>query len=249
MSERRREQAAKPGPLLLALALSLAGCKGRGDLLSPPTAGDEVADPRSVVDFNKLYAANCAGCHGPSGRGGAAIGLASAGYLSLVNDTDLREVIEHGRPATAMPAFAQSAGGMLSDRQVSALVQGLRGWAKKTPESAAPPPYRLSAGGDAMRGAPVFADHCGSCHGIDGRGAKGTGSIVDQDFLELVSEQWLRTGIVAGRPDLGCPDWHGADGRALSSEDVSDTVAWLWSHRRPSLLEPYRSARADKKKP
>jgi mono/diheme cytochrome c family protein len=215
-------------------------------LLGPPSS--EVEDPRGIVDFNKLYATNCAGCHGPNGRSGPAIGLASAGYLSLVDDTDLRQVIEHGRPNTAMPAFAQSAGGMLSDAQIGALVQGIRAWAKG-PGEEAQPTYQLSESRDAVRGARVFADRCGSCHGVDGRGAKGTGSIVDQDFLELVSEQWLRTSIIAGRPDLGCPDWHGVEGRALSSADVSDTVAWLWSHRRQSRLEPYRSARADERKP
>ena len=233
--------------LLLVLALALAGCKARSNLLSPPN--EEVVDPRGIVDFSKLYATNCAGCHGANGRGGAAIGLASAGYLSLVGDTDLRQVIEHGRPGTAMPAFAQSTGGTLSDVQVGALVQGIRSWTKTTPLEDAQPTYRLSEAADAVRGARAFAERCASCHGADGRGAKGLGSIVDPDFLELVSEQWLRTGIVAGRPEQGCPDWHGVDGRALSSADVSDTVAWLWSHRRQSPLEPYRSAQADKRKP
>ncbi len=235
--------------LLLALALSLAGCKSRGDLTSPPSSGAEVADPRQIVDFTKLYSTNCAGCHGTSGRGAAAIGLASTGYLSLVSDAELRQVIEHGRPNTAMPAFAQSAGGMLSDRQVTALVQGMRSWAKKGRAEEPQPSYRSAESSDAIRGARVFAEHCGTCHGVDGRGSKSTGSIVDQDFLELVSEQWLRTGIIAGRPDLGCPDWHGVDGHALSSADVTDTVAWLWSHRRQSPLKPYRSAQADKRTP
>jgi mono/diheme cytochrome c family protein len=249
MSERKRALCAKQPALLLALALSLAGCKVRSDLLSPPSSGAEVVDPRGIVDFSKLYASNCAGCHGTSGQGGAAIGLASAGYLWLVDDTDLRQVIEHGRANTAMPAFAQSAGGMLSDAQVGALIRGIRAWAKKSPGDEAQPAYRLSESGDAQRGARVFADRCASCHGVDGRGSKSTGSIVDQDFLELVSEQWLRTGIIAGRPDLGCPDWHAIEGHALSSEDVSNTVAWLWSHRRQSSLKPYRSARADERKP
>jgi cytochrome c oxidase cbb3-type subunit 3 len=249
MSERRPAQRARQPILLLALALSLAGCKARLDLASRPDSGSEVVDPRTVTDFAKLYSTNCAGCHGASGRGGAAIGLASPGYLSLVKDADFRQVIEHGRPHTAMPAFAQSAGGMLSDLQVTALVQGLRSWAKKGRAEDAQPSYPAAESGDALRGARVFADRCGACHGADGRGTKGTGSIVDQDFLELVSQQWLRTGIVAGRPDLGCPDWHGVGGHALSSEDVSDTVAWLWSHRRQPSLKPYRSAQADERKP
>jgi len=249
MTERKRARRARQPSLLLAFALSLAGCKARSDFSSPLESGPEVADPRSIVDFSKLYTTNCAGCHGAGGRGAAAVGLSSAAYLSIVDDAILRQVIEHGRAHTAMPAFARSAGGMLSDLQVAALVQGIRGWAKKSPGDGAQPSYLVAESGDSNRGARVFAEHCGSCHGADGKGSKGTGSIVDPDFLELVSEQWLRTGIIAGRPDLGCPDWHSAGGHALSSEDVSDTVAWLWSHRRQSPLKPYRSAQADERKP
>ena len=248
MSEGKRAQRTKPPLLLLALALSLTHCKARGDLLSPPTSGAEAADPRGIVSFSKLYATNCAGCHGVNGRGGAAIGLASAGYLLLVGDTDLREVIEYGRPNTTMPAFAQNAGGTLSDLQVSALVRGIRAWTPKSSVDSAQPSYRSAEPSDATRGAQVFAEHCTSCHGADGRGSKGTGSIVDPDFLELVSEQSLRTTIIAGRPELGCPGWH-STGKALSSEDVSDTVTWLSSHRRQSPSGFYRSAQADKRKP
>ena len=248
MSERTPARRARLGTLLLACAISLAGCKARRDWVSAPS-GEEVPDPRQVLDFAKLYGTNCAGCHGESGRRGAAIGLTSAAYLAFATDTDLRQVIDYGRPHTAMPAFAQSAGGMLNDLQVEALVHGIRAWAEKGRAEATQPSDRAAEASDAIRGARVFADSCGSCHGVDGRGTKGVGSIVDQDFLELVSEQGLRSSIVAGRPELGCPGSHGVAGRTLSSQDVSDAVTWLASHRRQSLLEPYRSARADKRNP
>ena len=34
-----------------------------------------------------------------------------------------------------------------------------------------------------------------------------SGSIVDPSYLALVSDQSLRSTIIAGRPDLGMPDW------------------------------------------
>ncbi len=244
MTERRTGRGTRRPLVLVGLAVALTACEGR--LPGQPSAENDVADPRKVVSFETLYGANCAGCHGARGQGGAAIGLASPGYLAIVSDTAVRQVIADGRPRTAMPAFAQKAGGLLTDAQVDALVAGIRAWApaglRADPQA---PPYQAPAAGDPQRGAQVFRDHCGSCHGADGRGGQGAGSIVDGSFLDLVSDQSLRTTIIAGRPDLGSPDWRGKDGTPMSAEDVSDTVAWLAGQRERSPGRPYPSAQAD----
>src|SRR5205807_8720410 len=91
-----------------------------------------------------------------------------------------------------------------------------------------PPPYSTSAAGDADRGADVYATFCSRCHGAGGRGGPQASSIVDASYLSLVSNQGLRTTVIAGRPDLGAPDWRGnVPGRPMTSEEVSDVVAWL----------------------
>jgi mono/diheme cytochrome c family protein len=230
----------------VGLAVALTACEGRGALPGRPSLENEVTDPRKVVSFDTLYGANCAGCHGARGQGGAAIGLASPGYLAIVSDAVVRQVIADGRPRTAMPAFAQSAGGMLTDAQVDALVAGIRAWAPAglRPDPQAPP-YQAPTAGDPRRGAQVFRDQCGSCHGADGRGGQSAGSIVDGSFLDLVSDQSLRTTIIAGRPDLGSPSWRGMGGTPMSAEDVSDTVAWLAAQRERFPGQPYPSAPAD----
>jgi cytochrome c oxidase cbb3-type subunit 3 len=99
----------------------------------------------------------------------------------------------------------------------------------------APPPYSSSAAGDPKRGEGTFAAFCARCHGADGRGgprSQGGGSIVDPAYLALVSDQGLRTTVIAGRADLGAPDWRGnVPGRPMSSSEVSDVVAWLAAKR------------------
>ena len=45
------------------------------------TASAEELAPNEVLEFAALYSANCAGCHGENGRGGAAIALADPVYL------------------------------------------------------------------------------------------------------------------------------------------------------------------------
>jgi len=132
-----------------------------------------------------------------------------------------------------MPAFAQQAGGLLTDAQIGAIVYGIRTrWAKVDAlRDADPPPYAAQGPGDPERGATVYGVYCSSCHGTDGRGGRAS-SIVDGSYLELVSNRGLRTTVIAGRPELGAPDWRGdLPGKPMSPEDVSDVVAWLAAQR------------------
>ena len=51
---------------------------------------------------------------------------------------------------------------------------------------------------------------------------------MDPSYLALVSDQGLRTTVIAGRPDLGMPDWRGyVAGQPLTPQQVSDVTAWL----------------------
>lgn len=190
--------------------------------------------PDKILDFDVLYRTNCAGCHGPDGRGGAAIALANPTYLAIAGAGVLRRVTAEGIAGTPMPAFARHSGGMLTDEQIDAIVNGIRTrWTN--PRAVAGidlPPYAESSSGDAQRGENVFAAYCASCHGNGGRGGRGGSSIVDGSYLALVSDQGLRTTVIVGRPDLGAPDWRGnVRGKTMTSQDVSDVVAWLSAHR------------------
>jgi mono/diheme cytochrome c family protein len=196
-----------------------------------------------VLTFDTLYQQNCAGCHGEQGRGGAAIALNSPVYLEIADDAAIRRVTARGVPGTAMPAFAQSSGGMLTDEQINAIVAGIRSkFGKHGALDVAPPSYSM-APGDPQRGANVYDTHCLSCHGAAGRGGSHGGSIVDESFLNLVSDQYLRTIVIVGRPELGAPDWRGnVPGKPMSQQEVSDVVAWLSAQRaKPALSSTTKS--------
>src|SRR5439155_2855327 len=105
------------------------------------------------------------------------------------------------------------------------------------------PPYAAKLG-DPARGGAVYAAACASCHGADGGGGAKARSVVDPSYLALVSDQYLRTTVIAGRADLGMPDWRGdLPGRPLASAEISDVVAWLVAQRRPVPGRPAASAR------
>ena len=230
-----------PGILGLA-ALALSGCENAP---GQPTAADVPIAPDEISDFGALYSGNCAGCHGPNGKGGAALALGDPVYLGIVDDATLRRVATNGIPGTSMAAFAQSAGGMLTEKQIEIIVSGIRSrWAKPDPlRGANPPPYSSAETGNPAHGADVYAAYCSSCHGPGGKGGSKASSIVDGSFLALLNDQELRTIVIVGRPELGAPDWRGnVPGKPMSSQEITDVVAWLAAQRAQFPGQPYPSA-------
>jgi len=232
------------------IMIALMTCGACSSSPGAPRADSEVLPPSQVVDFNLLYGQNCAGCHGSEGKGGAALALANPVFLAIADDNVIRRIAASGVPGTPMPAFAQSAGGMLTDRQIDALVRGIRSWAKPDAlGNATPPPYAAQAPGDAQHGADAYRTYCSSCHGTEGHGGTKASSIVDGSYLALVSDQELRTVVIAGRPELGAPDWRGnLEGRPMTPQEVTDVVAWLSSQRTQFPGQPYRTSSMERTK-
>jgi cytochrome c oxidase cbb3-type subunit III len=230
------------GGMFALCSLLIAGCShapGR------PESGAEVMRPDEIKDFSLLYAQNCSACPGRDGQNGAALALANPIYQAIVDDDTLRNVITNGEPGTLMPAFAQSAGGMLTDAQVDALVKGIRSnWSKTdVVKGLDVPPYKTDKQGDTARGQQVFTADCARCHSSATKPESGkAGSVTDGSYLALASDQTLRAIIIAGRPDIGHPDWRGvAPGHPMSDQDVTDVVAWLASQRQKTPGQPYPS--------
>jgi cytochrome c oxidase cbb3-type subunit III len=216
--------------LLLAALLTLAGC----DLPGKPTPGDEVKRPTDILDPVVLYKQNCAGCHGADGKLGPAPPIGDPVYLAIVDDDALRTAISKGRPGTAMSAFAESAGGMLTDKQINAIIQGMRQrWGQpQILQGVAAPPYAAKAPGNPAQGVAAFATYCASCHGADGTGTAKVGSIVNPHYLSLITDQGFRTIVIAGRPDFNAPDWrNNVPGHPMSDQEITDVVAWLVAKR------------------
>ena len=218
---------------------------GCGSPHGQPRRDSEVLAPNDVLEFGPLFSENCAGCHGAEGKGGAAIALANPVYLAIADDASIRKVIAQGIHATAMPPFAQSAGGMLTDAQIDVITKEIRSrWSRPgILDAVSAPSYAPKLTGDAQRGEAAYKTFCESCHGPLGRGGQKASAISDGSFLALISDQSLRTIVIAGRPELGAPDWRGnLPGRPMSDQEITDVVAWLASRRVTNPGQPYAAS-------
>jgi cytochrome c oxidase cbb3-type subunit 3/ubiquinol-cytochrome c reductase cytochrome c subunit len=228
--------------LACAVAFVAAGCNAPGK----PGPEPEVPRPEQVLDFATLYSQNCAACHGENGRNGAAIALDNPVYLAIAGSSNIQRITADGVPGTAMPPFAKSKGGMLTDQQIAVLTAGMQQhWGDPSAlAGATPPPFAAAAPGNPAQGQQAFTTFCARCHGADGTGGKSPhgeslGSLVDPSYLALITDQGLRSIILAGQTEQDAHDWRAYSASPgapaipipMSDQQVADVVAWLTSHR------------------
>jgi len=233
-------------PFIIALAAAAilwsAGCDW-----APPgkpiAAIDKWKPPAANLDFTSLYTQNCLACHGDGKTISASIPMNHPVYLNILPREILIDVIANGIHGTSMPAFSAKTGGPLTDEQIQVVADGIYQW--KTETLPGPLPPYSAPPGNVASGQQAFGVHCASCHGAEGNGmdasgaATTAGSVVEPSYLGLVSDQYLRTITIAGRPDLGMPDWQSfVSGQAMTAQEIADVTAWMASHRKTPTPQP-----------
>ncbi|MBI2860741.1 MAG: cytochrome c [Chloroflexi bacterium] len=98
--------------------LLLAACGG-----GEPAPTPAPAPAPAAVDATKIFASNCASCHGQDRQGVTGLAPAlTASSLSARSEAEIKEAIAKGRPGTAMPPWEAS----LNAAQIEALVKFLK---------------------------------------------------------------------------------------------------------------------------
>lgn len=140
--------------------------------------------PTGTEAGSRLFASNCAACHGQVGQGGpnpARSGdmippISSAEFLATRDDTTLRNIISQGQPDLGMNPFGSAYGGPLSDDEIDSVLAFIRGWQTNPPEvpaAEAPTPTVerptsvAAAGGEPGFSAqvlPILEAKCQMCH-------------------------------------------------------------------------------------
>ena len=153
------------------------------------------------------FADNCAPCHAVGGTGNP------GGYPSLADDDwlwgggleEIHETIFYGvrnedddARTSEMPAFGgEEEDATLTPEQIADVAEFVLSLGKRSTDAAA-----------AARGAPLYKEHCATCHGAAGKGDR------EQGAPRLADAIWLRDGskdgIVAqiAKPTMGAmPAW------------------------------------------
>jgi len=135
-------------------------------------------DDEAALYGAAVFAEFCQACHGPRGE---AIAEGAAFQAIEVDVETAREVIAEGRDSNAddgaaMPPYAQTAGGPLTEAQIDQVVAYLATWASGDVPPLPAPNLRPAVEqvpdhfGDVWHGAELYATSCYGCHGAEGRG-------------------------------------------------------------------------------
>jgi putative heme-binding domain-containing protein len=142
----------------LLLAWPLAAQHGRylSDSRNPA-----IGDAAAIAAGARLFAASCAGCHGPDGSGGRGPNLVRRAVWHPLGDEMIFQIVRKGVPGTDMPPTN------LSDEQTWSLVAFIHALTGPASETSVP--------GDPEAGRQVFwgaRAGCSECHAIRGKGGR-----------------------------------------------------------------------------
>jgi mono/diheme cytochrome c family protein len=79
---------------------------------------------------------------------------------------------------------------------------------------------------DAALGAPLYLQHCTSCHGIQGQGVDAP-PLRNNQYIQTGGDQSVFATVAEGRPGTEMPAWLQGNGGPLIDAQISSVVAYL----------------------
>lgn len=193
----------------------------------------------------KLYAQNCAVCHGDRGQGRVGATLAK-NFPGIRVDVLLKDIISGGVPGSVMPAWSKAKGGPLSDAEVDDLVAFVRSLGIQAPTVAITPvatqpivlpsPAATFPAGNATNGAQIFAVDCVVCHGVNGEGR--IGATLEKDWSGINVNALLDATIARGVSGSRMPAWAQAYGGPLTNQDIADVASYIQTLKKTGQPAP-----------
>jgi len=198
------------------------------------TAASAQRDNQAQVEEGaRLYAENCAVCHGEDGQGRVGATLAKD-WPSIRPDLQVQTTIENGVAGSPMPAWSQANGGPLSSAEIEAIAAYILTWETGGPREILPLPTPrprplLTAvpevEGNPNQGAILYDQNCAVCHGENGEGR--IGATLAKSWPSIRPDLRMKATISNGVTGSPMPAWLQANGGPLKEEQVNDLVAFL----------------------
>lgn len=199
------------------------------------TGRAQTPDPQMIEEGARLYADNCAVCHGPDGQGRVGATLAKD-WPSIRPELTVRTIIANGIQGSVMPAWSQASGGPLSDEQINSLVAFILSWQTGGVPDLAPRPTFTpyppitpvpEVEGDPNQGAVLFGENCAVCHGPEGQGR--VGATLAKNWAGIRPDLNVRSTIANGIPTSVMPAWSQANGGPLTDDEIDHLTAFVLS--------------------
>jgi mono/diheme cytochrome c family protein len=181
----------------------------------------------------RIYADNCAVCHGSEGEGRVGATLAKD-WPSIRPDIQVRTTIENGIENTPMIAWSQENGGPLSDEDIDALVAYILSWEtggfRDIPATSTPMPRGITTPvpgveGDPNQGAVLYDQNCAVCHGPDGQGR--IGATLAKAWPAIRPDLRVKTTISEGIENSAMPAWSQENGGPLQEGEIDDITSFV----------------------
>lgn len=150
----------------------------------------------------KLFANNCAFCHGTFGEGGKnparaddiIAPISSSEYLTTRDNLTLYNIIAQGQPNFGMSPFSSDFGGPLTEDQINSIIFYMRTWEANPPVEL--PPEVTEIQDVSLSGQEIYANTCTQCHTGD-ENATGP-NLADPDIQSNASDQQIYDSIKNG---------------------------------------------------
>jgi mono/diheme cytochrome c family protein len=206
------------------------------------TATFAQGDP--VTQGAKLYAANCAVCHGDKGEG--RVGARLKDFPSINPAAFVKATVTNGIPGGKMPAWSKTKGGPLTDAEIDAIAVFVATWTTggapaptEAPQPVTPLPTVVGVTGDTARGALVFQQNCAVCHGEKGEGRVGVN--LSKPFASAYPAAFVKQVVASGVQGSVMPAWSKGNGGPLTDSQIDDVAAYVLSAQKassPTFVEP-----------
>ena len=180
------------------------------------SADDLGKNPRAMAIGERLFANNCAQCHGSDAHGSKGFpNLTDNDWLGGSGPDYIAKTIVEGRRGQ-MPVMAAAVGTPDDVRNVANYVLSLSG-----------SPHNSVA---AQLGKPKFAA-CAACHGADGKGnpAVGAPNLTDKVWLHGWGEDAVVAMVTKGKVNVMPPQ-----GARLTPEQIKVLAAYVWNLSAPA---------------
>lgn len=203
---------------LATIALLVVGLLATGGaytlFTTSASAGTSAAAQAAIKDGGKLFAANCATCHGMnlqgSSQGPTLIGVGAASVDFQVGTGRM--------PLAATSVQAERKPVQFTEEQVSALAQFV---ASKAPGPAIPAADYLKGNGNAAEGAQLFRINCAMCHNVAGAG----GALTEGKFappLSNIAPKYVYEALLTGPQSM--PVFNDAN---ITPQQKADIITYL----------------------